>query len=144
VIQPDFEISTSRARIDATVVHGLLADTYWANNRTIDVVERMIANSVCFAGFLKGTHIAFGRLITDSAVFAFLADMVVAPGHRGRGYGAILARTILDYTDSCGVSVILLNTRDARGFYEKLGFRALQSADRMMWRSMASSGLDAV
>lgn len=144
MILPGFEISTDRERLDAADVHGLLADTYWASGRTVSVVERMICNSVCFGGFLNGELVAFGRLITDSSVFAFMADMVVAPAYRGRGYGAAMAREILAYADGCGVSVMLLNTRDARGFYEKLGFRALPSADRMMWRSVSKAGLDAV
>ena len=104
----------------------------------------MIANSVCFAGRLRGEQIAFGRLVTDSATFAFMADVVVAPDFRGRGYGADLVRTMLAYSDRCGVSVMLLNTRDARGFYEKLGFGGLASADRMMWRAVSAAGLDAV
>ena len=63
---------------------------------------------------------------------------------RGRGYGAALAHSMLSYSDTCGVSVMPLNTRDARGFYEKLGFRGLPSADRTMWRSVSAAGADAI
>ncbi len=41
---------------------------------------------------------------------------------RGRGYGKSIVAAMLDYAEDCGVPSVILNTRDARGFYEKFGF----------------------
>jgi GNAT superfamily N-acetyltransferase len=90
VALPAIEISTDRNRIDAALVHRWLSETYWASNRSLDVVRRTIQNSVCFGGYVHGRQVAFGRLVTDPAVFAWAGDIIVAPQARGHGYGRAL------------------------------------------------------
>jgi GNAT superfamily N-acetyltransferase len=130
------EISTDRDRIDTDLVYRWLSDTYWASSRPRDVVRRMIENSVCFGCYVDGQQVAFGRLVTDSAVFAWAGDMIVAPEERGRGYAAAVMSAMLEYADDCGILSVVLNSRDARGFYEKFGFVADEYTETRMVREL--------
>jgi GNAT superfamily N-acetyltransferase len=133
---PALEISTDRNRIDVSLVHYWLSQTYWASTRPLDVVQRIVQNSVCFGGYIEGRQVGFGRLVTDSAVFAWAGDMIVAPEERGRGYGRLILAAMLDYADNCGVLSIVLNSRDARGLYEKFGFVPDASVETRMIRRL--------
>jgi len=90
----DLEISTDPGRIDVDLVHRFLTTSYWAEGRTREVVERSIAHSICFGAFTGGRQVAFGRVITDRAVYGYLADIFVVPEFRGRGIDAILYHTV--------------------------------------------------
>ncbi len=68
-----------------------------------------------------GTQAGFARVVSDGAVFAYLADVFVLEGHRGRGLGLELVREIVDGGPQAELRW-LLGTEDAQGFYSKLGF----------------------
>lgn len=42
------EVSTDRVRMDVAVIHAFLSQSYWAKDIPRKVVERSIANSLCF------------------------------------------------------------------------------------------------
>jgi len=126
------EISTDPGRIDIDVVHGFLSTSYWAQGRTREVVERSIRNAICFGVYTGGRQIAFGRIITDRAVFAYLADIFVVPEYRGRGISKALVRAMLNHPDVQGLRVILLRTRDAHGLYAQFGFAPIPEPSEMM------------
>ena len=71
--------------------------------------------------FYQDALIAFGRVVTDKALFAWIADVVVSPPHRGKGLGKEIVQFIQDHPDIPD-SLQLLRTRDAHGLYEKYGF----------------------
>ena len=75
---------------------------------------------------------AFARVVTDRAVFAYLMDVFVIPEYRGRGISKTLLQTILDHPDLQNLRLFLLVTRDAHGLYEKFGFRPLAQPDQVM------------
>jgi len=126
------EISTDPSRIDVSLVHDFLSNSYWAKGRPREVVERSIAHSLCFGAYEGGNQVAFARLITDRAVFAYLADVFVVPDHRGRGIARLLLGAILEHPDIKGLRVIRLGTRDAHGLYAKFGFTSMVSTERSM------------
>jgi GNAT superfamily N-acetyltransferase len=84
---PEFEISTDFARVDLDLVHRFLSASYWAKGRSREVVERSLRNSLCFSAFEGSQQVAFGRVITDRAVFAYIADVFVIAERRGLGIG---------------------------------------------------------
>jgi GNAT superfamily N-acetyltransferase len=133
MLPADFEISTDRTRIDLTVVHGYLSTSYWARDRSRATVERAIRNSLCFGGYHGGRQVAFGRAITDLAVFAYFADIFVVPEYQRRGIGKALVAAMLEHPDICGLPVVL-RTRDAHGLYERFGFKEMPRPDEMMVR----------
>jgi GNAT superfamily N-acetyltransferase len=88
------EISTDRARLDIEVIHAFLQTSY----RKRSVVERSIKNSLCFGVYVGGQQVAFARVVSDRAVFAYLMDVFVIPEYRGRGISKALMRAVLDHS----------------------------------------------
>src|SRR5262245_27606905 len=134
MLPPDLEISTDPARIDVDMVHRFLTTSYWAEGRSREVVERSIAHSISFGAYTAGCQIAFRRVVTDRAVFAYLADIFVVLEFRGCGVSKRLVRAMLDHPDLATVKGIHLRTRDAHGLYAQFVFTQLDNPDEMMVR----------
>jgi GNAT superfamily N-acetyltransferase len=75
-------------------------------------------------------------VITDQAVFGYLADVFVVPEYRGRGISKGLMEAILQHPDLQTLKVFLLRTRDAHGLYERFGFRPISRPEEMMSLAM--------
>ncbi len=127
-----YEITCDKNRFDIKAIHRFLAQSYWSTGIPLSVVERAIANSLCFGMFHEGKQIGFARVITDKATFAYLADVYVLPEHRGQGLSLQLMERILQDPNLQGLRRMLLATRDAHSLYEKFGFTPLTAPDRMM------------
>lgn len=127
-----FEISTDPSRLDLDVIHEFLRQSYWAKGRSRAVVERSIRNSLCFGVYAGSRQIAFARVATDRAVFAYVMDVFVLPEFRGRGIATALMREVLAHPDLQNLRYVLLATKDAHGLYAKVGFRPLAAPDRWM------------
>ena len=127
-----FEISTDRARIDVALVHEFLRSSYWAEGRQRTLVERSIQHSLCFGVYHLGRQVAFARVVSDRAVFAYLMDVFVLPEFRGRGISKALMRSVLGHPDLQNLRVFLLATRDAHRLYAQFGFRSLAYPERWM------------
>ncbi|WP_172203355.1 GNAT family N-acetyltransferase [Niveibacterium sp. COAC-50] len=128
-------ISTVVAEFDLDAVYRFLSqEAYWSKGLPRAVFDRAVANSLCFGGFLGEAQIAFGRMITDRATFAYLADVFVLPPHRGQGYSKQLMDAVVAHPDLQGLRRIVLVTGDAHGLYARYGFTALAAPDRYMER----------
>src|SRR5687768_305750 len=97
-----------------------------------DILDRAIRHALCFGVFSGQTQVAFARVITDYATFAYLADLFVVPEHRGRGVSKLLLRSILDHPELQGLRRFLLATKDAHGLYAQFGFKPLANPDDFM------------
>ncbi len=117
-----YEIDTDRARLDLRVVHGFLAASHWARGIPMSVLQRAIRRSLPFGLYKDGRQIGFARVVTDSATFAYLADVFVLESERGQGLGRWLIESILAHPGLQGLRRWLLGTRDAHGLYRKTGF----------------------
>ncbi|CCV07240.1 conserved hypothetical protein [Mesorhizobium metallidurans STM 2683] len=120
---PDCEISFDLSRIDFRATSDLLMASYWGIGRSDETHRRAFANSLCAGAYIGGKQVGFGRAITDRTVFAYLADIIVWPGHRGRGTGTRLVQALIDHPDCKTVTHWSLATNDAHAVYEKLGFK---------------------
>ena len=129
-----FTISTDPARLDLDVVHGFLTTSYWAGGIPREVVRRSIEGAIAFGIFEGGAQVGFARVITDRATFAYLADVFVLEGWRGRGLSRWLMECIVAHPDLQGLRRWMLATRDAHGLYAKFGFTPLASPERWMHR----------
>ena len=130
--QQSLEISTDAARLDRDWLLSALRATYWAGALTRDQMDRSIANSLVFGVYEDGRQIAFARVVSDRATFAWLADVIVDEAQRGRGIGVKLVETIRAHPELQGLRRWMLATRDAHGLYEKFGFRPLPEPERFM------------
>ena len=128
-----YSISSNPKEMDLSVIHGYLSNSYWAKGIPWDVMEKAVKNSLCFGVFTStGEQVAFARIITDYATFAYLADVFVLQEHRGKGLSKRLLKTIIEYPDLQGLRRMLLATRDAHGLYQQFGFTPLNSPDLFM------------
>jgi GNAT superfamily N-acetyltransferase len=135
----EYSISTDRERVDLDVVHRFLSeDAYWSPGVPREIVERSIENSLCFGLYREAAQVGFARVITDRATTAYLADVFVLPGHRGRGLGVWLVETVFSHPDLQGLRRFFLGTADAHSLYERYGFRPADPA-RMMERRATGS-----
>ena len=120
-------LSDDPNRIDLDRVHAWLSTSYWASGRDRATIGRSIANSCAFAVYTAdGVQVAFARMVTDRATFAWLADVVVDDAWRGKGIGTWLCEVAVAQLRADGVQRFALGTRDAHGVYEKIGFTALR------------------
>lgn len=131
-----FEISTDKERLEIENIHKFLSEeSYWAKNRTLDQTKTAIQNSLCFGVYLNQRQVAFARVVTDFATFAYIGDVFVLDEFRGRGLGKRLMETIISHPDLQGLRRWLLATRDAHGLYEHFEFSPLKFPERWMERT---------
>jgi GNAT superfamily N-acetyltransferase len=129
----DYEISTDPHRLDLDVIHKFLAtESYWSIGVPRDVVERAIRNSLCFGVYNGGTQIGYGRVVTDKATFALVADIFIRKEHRGKGLSKWLMQCIMEHQDLQGLRRRLLLTSDAHGLYRQFGFQEIGDPWRFM------------
>ncbi|WP_374581460.1 GNAT family N-acetyltransferase [Pseudoduganella sp.] len=118
-----FEVSCDPARLDVGLVHRFLSEeSAWARGIPRAIVERAIAHSLCFGGYLDGNQVAFARVVTDRSTFANMVDVFVLPAYRGRGYSKALVKSVLAHPDLQGLRRFTLATADAHGLYAQFGF----------------------
>lgn len=129
-----FELSTDPARMDLEAVYGFISQSYWGRERSREVQRRAMENAICFGVFKDGVQVAFARVVTDKAVFAYLADVFVLPDFRGRGLSKWIMEAVDAHPDLQGLRRFLLATRDAQGLYAKYGFRPLADPSVYMAR----------
>jgi GNAT superfamily N-acetyltransferase len=128
----EYTITTDKDRLDRGAIHAFLTKSYWSPGVPIAIVERAIANSLCFGLFHGHDQVGFARVITDKATFAYLSDVYVLESHRGRGLSKWLLEVIQGHADLQGLRRFLLGTRDAHGLYAQFGFTELAFPSRMM------------
>lgn len=117
----DYTATDDARRLDVDAVHTLLRDTYWAGDRSRDVVAESLRESLAFALFWRGTQVGVARVLTDRSATSYLCDVVIDPGHRSRGVGRWFMELVLDHPAVRNTRIVLV-TRDAQDFYRQLGF----------------------
>lgn len=131
-----FLISDDPGRLEVEVIHRYLSqESYWAQGRSREVVERSIANSLCLGVYEDGRQVGFARVVTDYATFAWLCDVFVLESGRGHGLGKWLVECVVSHPKLQGLRRVLLATRDAHGLYRDYGgFKPLANPERWMER----------
>ena len=132
-------VSDDPARIDAAVWHEYLQRSYWAAGMARPLLEKGNRHSLCVGVYAPPTGgvrpmVGGGRVITDRATFAYLSDVFVLEGHRGRGLSKAMMACILSHPDLQGLRRFALFTRDAQGLYARFGFGPCPHPDRYMER----------
>ena len=118
----DYVVTDDASAVDLDVVHSLLSTSYWAAGRSKEIIKTTVDNSACFSVLHHGQQVGFGRVVTDRAVFAWIADVIIHPDHMGKGLGTFLMECIDKHPDVPS-SHQMLRTEDAHSFYERFGFR---------------------
>jgi len=130
---PDgIDISTEKARLDVDVVHAFLRTSYWSPGLPRPVLERALANSLCFGAYEGVRQVGFSRVVTDHATFAWVCDVFVLESHRHRGIADALMAAMLAHPELQGLRRWSLATRDAHALYRRHGFLPLANPARRM------------
>jgi len=129
-----FLLSTDPERLDLAVIHGFLGESYWAKGIPREMVARSIANSLCFGVYSDGRQVAFARVISDFATYAYVADVFVLMPFRGRGLGKWMMESILQHPRLQQLRRWSLVTEDAHGLYAQFGFTPPKRPEAYMER----------
>ncbi|TYK64191.1 GNAT family N-acetyltransferase [Colwellia echini] len=128
-----YKASSDIKDMDITVIHDFISTSYWAKGIPLNTMEKAINNSLCFGVFTdSGSQVAFARMVTDSATFAYLSDVFVSKDHRGKGLSKWLMKIIIEHPNLQGIRRMALATRDAHSLYEQFGFKSLSSPESFM------------
>jgi len=136
----NYEFAHDTARIDRERVHTWLStQSYWAMGRERNVQDAAIDGSRNYGVWdeLSGEQVAYARVVTDGATFAWLCDVFVAEDARGHGIGKMLIEGVIADLEPLGLKRMLLATADAHGLYAQYGFTRPDDPNRYMARLMA-------
>ncbi len=117
-----YEFSSDKARLDVDRVAGWLGDSYWAGCRPRSVIDASIAGSFCLGVYCGSGQVAFARVVSDHATFAWVCDVWVDEGHRGKGIGKAMVAELMATPGIGDLRMVVLATRDAHGLYRQFGF----------------------
>jgi GNAT superfamily N-acetyltransferase len=131
---PGYRVSTDPADLDIDAIHAYLTESYWAQGVSRDIVERSVQGSVVSIGAFdpEGRQVGFARAVGDGTTFAWIADVYVLEGHRGKGVAAWMLATLLADPRLRNLRRVVLATRDAHRLYEQVGFGPLPFPERWM------------
>lgn len=131
----EFTVTTNQADLDIPLIHQFLSEqTYWAKGIPRATLERAIEHSLCFGGYLGTSQVAFARVISDYATFAYLCDVFVLSAHRGNGYSKQLMEAINAHPQLQRLRRFMLITRDAHDLYAEFGFSVTAKPQGVMER----------
>lgn len=131
--QGGYTVDTDPARLSVDVIHSLIQRSYWAPDRSRELVEKSLQHSLCFGLYFQDQQVGLARVVTDYTTFFWLCDVFIDEAHRGKGLGKFLIKCVVEYPELKGQKGFLA-TRDAHGLYEKFGFAVPEDPRRFMER----------
>lgn len=134
-----YRLSDSADPGDFPDIMSFLADTYWAGQRRPETQARAMANSLNACAHHGEELVAYARVVSDYATFAYLCDVYVAPDHRGQGLAQAMLAFLGRHPELRGLRRWLLATRDAHGLYDKAGWTLLARPEIWMERFQADA-----
>jgi GNAT superfamily N-acetyltransferase len=126
-------VTTDKSLMKVSDIHRWLSEeAYWSREIPFETVRTAFENSYCI-GVLDGDRqVGFGRLVTDYATFAYLADVYVEEAHRGKGLSKRMMEILFSMDWVNGLRRMMLSTIHAHELYRKYGFTACRYPDRLM------------
>lgn len=132
-----YRISSDPAEQDPIAVHAFLTRCYWSEGISLELVQRAMRHSLCFAlrcreGEGEEQVVGFARVITDCTSYAYLCDVYVLEAHRRQGLADWLMQVLLAHPNLQGLRRFQLITRDAHPLYARHGFKLQATPERCM------------
>ncbi|MGH6945425.1 MAG: GNAT family N-acetyltransferase [Geminicoccaceae bacterium] len=120
-----FVISADPAATDLDLVIGFLRGTYWVRDLTVDELKLSFERAAVYNLLEEASsrQVGFARVLTDGVRFAWLSDVFVLEGFRGRGLGRWLVRTAMEDPRHAEARRWLLATQDAHALYRSCGWQ---------------------
>lgn len=118
-------------QIDFAQVTQWLSKSYWSPGILQTIVEKGAQHSTVVVGvFIEGKQVAFGRAISDTTRFAYVADVIVDEAFRQQGIATALMNYLIQHPKLSQVEHWYLITKDAMAVYEPLGFNRFNHPER--------------
>lgn len=136
-VRDRFLLSSLGHRLQLDRIHRFLStEAYWCLGIPKNTVASAIQNSLCVGIYdqtsTPESQVAFARVVTDLATFAWICDVYVEKEARGHALGKWLIEAILRHPDLQGLRRICLATKDAHELYRKYGFKVTESPGNWM------------
>lgn len=129
----DYSITTDKHLLQPQAVHEYLStQSYWAKQVPYLTVLTAFNNSFCIGALKDGQQVAYARLVTDYATFAYLADVYVLEEHRGKGISKKMMELLLEIDWVKNLRRIMLASLDAKELYRQFGFTEPKYPERLM------------
>jgi N-acetylglutamate synthase-like GNAT family acetyltransferase len=122
-----YKVSDEKDLLQIERIHSLLKEAYWCKGIPKKTLQSAIEGSLCFGIYDSGLQVAFARVVTDKATFAWICDVIVDEKYRGQGLSKLLVQSVVDHPDLQGLRRILLATKDAHSLYEKFNFKVTET-----------------
>ncbi len=117
----------------------LFGAAWWMADRTIEETQRILRESDVVVALVDSSCdriVGFCRVLTDYVHVAVVLDVVVAPEHRGSGYGAVLMDAVVHNPQLAQVrSIELVCQPELVPFYRRWGFTDQVGSSLLMRRS---------
>lgn len=123
--------------IPAEGVLALYRAAGWWPERTADQVRAVLQTSPAVGAWHGQQLIGFARAVTDGLLRAYVEDVVVSPGWRGRGVGRALLAGLTQQLGPVPV-VTLFCSADLAPYYETSSFKTTRQV--VMHRNRRSPG----
>lgn len=128
----EYVVKSGFENMDVQWITKTLQATYWADDRSDEVIEKSLRNSFCYGVFDGEKQVACCRIITDYATTFYLCDVVVEESLRKSGVGSIMMNAVVNDPQFANLRGIL-GTKDAHSFYEKFGFEKNDKLFMQRW-----------
>lgn len=121
-----YSIVDGADQMEPAEVMALLKQTYWADRRSSEQVQKSMKHSRCYGVYLDEAKklVGFARVISDFSTTYYLCDVIVDVQYQHRGLGRVLVSYIEQLPEYQGLRGVLI-TRDAHALYEEFGYQTL-------------------
>jgi len=123
----EFLISDETELLQLDKIYELLSTTYWAYNRSKEIISKSIENSLCFGVYKDNVQIGFARCVTDYCVIFWLCDVIIDEHYRNMGIGKKLIECVIKHEELKNLRGVLSSNIQHRKFYEQFGFETKSS-----------------
>jgi N-acetylglutamate synthase-like GNAT family acetyltransferase len=112
------------------------ADAGWVKNPELLDLQKSIDNTSLWILAREGKDVVgLARLQTDYVRYCCIYDLIVRSDRRGSGLGTRIMEEAMAFCDSTGIRIAhLWPMKGTAGFYERLGFKPLDSEQPTMVR----------
>lgn len=124
---PGFTLHARLGERDLDAAAALLSTADWCAGQSVDELRFLLSNATAWVGArdASGTLVATARAVSDRRKYAWIYDVMVAPGLRGKGLGRAMMTLLLDHPALRRVRTVSLHTRTAEKLYASMGFRTV-------------------
>jgi len=106
------------------------AGGWWDEDADTALIPALIRGSYAFVAAIDGTNgsaIGMGRVLSDGISDAYIQDVVVLPGYRGRGIGRQIIGFLVDVCLDAKIEwIALIAEPGTEPFYVPLGFSMME------------------